>query len=278
MNLSSLRIGAGIFKAALIKQWKLGRRYQGVFVTLFEAVIGLLVFIYAYFAVLGTYEIPLKYRPFFLTSDIIGFLVIGRIVYGLTFSTVWSTGRSLDYEQMAGTIESLIATPANLFTIISGYGWANMLLNWWLLIIPVIGMIFFDSKINLANWPLILLTTFLMLICLVGIGVCLSGIYIMARAASFLAHVLQQPFHFFTGINFPVQLLPTLLQIISYAIPVTYALFVLRKCMLLQIGPAEIFPDLLMLAFVAALTNILAYFFLKFAVKHAKKTGNISLF
>lgn len=278
MSLSTLRGNIGVFKAALVKQWKLTRRYQGVLPILLDALIGLLVFIYVYFTVLGTYEVPSKYRPFYLTADIIGFLVIGRIVHGLTLTTVWGTGRSLDREQMAGTMESLVAAPANLFIIISGYGWANILSNWWLLTIPGIGAIFYNFKINLGNLPLILLTMLLMLVCLVGFGVWLSSIYVMTRSARFLAHVLQQPFHFFTGINFPVQLLPSLLQIVSYSIPITYTLFVLRKSILVQVGITEIFLDLMILVFLTMLTNVLAYFFLKLAVRYAKKSGTISIF
>ena len=66
--------------------------------------------------------------------------------------------------------------------------------------------------------------------------------------------MFQFPMLFLSGVFFPIQLMPTVMQYISKAIPLTYAITALRKVMVLGASINAVRSELIILAIFGAIT------------------------
>jgi ABC-2 type transport system permease protein len=79
----------------------------------------------------------------------------------------------------------------------------------------------------------------------------------------------------FSGVFFPVTLLPPWLRLISYALPFTYALRALRGALMRGAGLAELAPDLLVLLAFVALLLPLSLWSMRYAIGRLKERGEL---
>jgi ABC-2 type transport system permease protein len=80
----------------------------------------------------------------------------------------------------------------------------------------------------------------------------------------------------FSGVFFPVSILPPALQIISALLPFTYALHGLRGALLSGAALADLASDILPLLLFTAVLLPLALWSMRAAVRHLKRTGGVA--
>lgn len=160
---------------------------------------------------------------------------------------------SFVHERTTGTLDRLLTTTATEAEIVAGHALAFSLFG--LLqscVVLVAASLLFDVMIN-GSFLLILLILFLLGLVMQGMGLLFSA---SARtefqAIQFLPLVLF-PSIFLSGVFWPLQSVPELLQPISYVLPLTYAVDGLRSVMIRGWGMDQVGLDAVLLLLFAGL-------------------------
>ena len=208
-----------------------------------------------------------------------GTIIVGTIVYLLYNRLLWGTGVSIQSERWMGTIEVLFVTPTNKMTVLLASGVSSLVeASWWIVCIFSISWMLFGVQPNVASWPTVFLCLTSTMVALLAVGVFFGGFFVLTRAANQLASGLQAPIRFFSGVAFPVSVLPQMLQFVSFVIPVTYGILTLRDSILSGGDINTIWPNIVALYTLAALFLLLAHFTLRAVERRAKKNGTLYMF
>lgn len=213
------------------------------------------------------------------SASLEGFLLIGYVGYNFFYSLIQSAWR-FRFERFDGTLELIFLSPASRFAVIVGNALATLLESMWLLsAFAVLAYAwFFRAQGASIDGVALLVGITVMVVAAVAWGTLLNSLFLLSRDPGFFYTVLQQPLHFFGGVRFPVALFSSWMQAISYALPLTYCLIVLREVVLTGARLPAIWPRLLPLVGLATAMFVASYWLLGVAERRAKRTGAFTLF
>lgn len=163
------------------------------------------------------------------TDDLPGFIFLGGLIGGLIGISFWGVAFSLRSEMEVGTLEPSWLTPTHHQTFVVGRALGSLF--WFLLSqIALFGLGIWLLGLRLrAEMLLALPAVVLAILAMVGIAHLLAGIVLLIREANFFVDTANFLFGMLSGTAFPVTLLPGVLQPISFALPTTYAIDILRS-------------------------------------------------
>ena len=185
------------------------------------------------------------YNPDLLSAYFMIPGVIGQILFMIT--TIL-TATAIVRERERGTIEQLIVTPIRPwelmvgkiipYIILAAVEAAEVILigHFWFRV-PVVG-----------NLGLIALSSGLLLLSSLGIGLFASTVAHTQQEANVMVQMTLLPSFFLSGFFFPIDAMPRALQLISYLSPLRYYLVVIRSLMLKGAGFTAIQNQLIALA------------------------------
>jgi len=171
--------------------------------------------------------------------------IIGMILFALTSIL---TASAIVRERERGTIEQLIVTPIRSWELVIGKMLPYVilaLLN--TLEVLVIGAFWFGVPVRGATL-LILALSGLFLLTSLGIGLLASTFANTQQEAMLIVWMTLLPSIFLSGFFFPIEAMPTVLQWISYAMPLRYYLVIIRSLMLKGVGVAALTGEVVALA------------------------------
>jgi ABC-2 type transport system permease protein len=213
-------------------------------------------------------------------EDYMAFIIIGVALSSLLFTAVQQGGDLLYEEQVFGTLEVTFVSPMNRFSWMFGKT-LGMMVNGiiGLFIVALIGWIFFGIRIeNTISFFTAALGAFMTLVALQGVGFMIGGIGILAKEPHQLIQMLMPFLSFISGMMFPVKILPTWLQYISYSFPLTHGLNIVRRSIMHGWGPDMFIPDFISLTILMIIYPIVGYSIFKKLENRAKSTGSFSTF
>lgn len=186
------------------------------------------------------------------TSDVAGYFVLGATVSGLSFGAFWGSGFAFRREMMNGTLEPLWLVPTRLHAVVAGYALAHTLVS-----LASAAVLFAIGAIFLGTLPWGALAALLPLVLLLEVGMLgvsylVTAVVLMAREPNVLIDFGAYCFQALSGVMFPVTVLPAALAGVSFLLPTTYALDVLRA---VGLGTRPVLPvplELLLLALLSA--------------------------
>ncbi len=185
------------------------------------------------------------YNPDLVSSYFMIPGVIGMILYAITSIL---TATAIVRERERGTIEQLIVTPIRPWELVVGK------------VLPYIVLAFVDTfeVLAIGHWwfgvpvrgdlSLILACSSLLLLSGLGIGLYASTIANTQQEAMLTVWMTLLPSIFLSGFFFPLEAMPTVLQWISYIVPLRYYLVIIRALLIKGVGLAAIWPETLALA------------------------------
>ena len=164
------------------------------------------------------------------------FMVPGVIGQLLFMITTILTATAIVRERERGTIEQLIVTPIRSWELMLGKILPYVILAFIMVIeVLVIGHWWFKVPV-LGNLGLIALTSGLLLLSCLGIGLFASTIANTQQEAMMMVQLTMLPSLFLSGFFFPIEAMPPFLQWVSYLIPLRYYLVIIRALMLKGVG------------------------------------------
>jgi len=184
------------------------------------------------------------YNPDLISSYFMIPGVIGMILFAITSIL---TATSVVRERERGTIEQIIVTPIRPWELVLGK------------ILPYVILAFIDTfeVLALGHWVfgvpirgslgLIILSSGLLLLSGLGIGLFASTIANTQQEAMLTVWMTLLPSIFLSGFFFPLEAMPAVLRWISYIIPLRYYLVILRAVMLKGSGMSAVWVECLAL-------------------------------
>ena len=186
------------------------------------------------------------------------FLAPGFVALTVVTGSLIGVATSISKEKEQGTMDGLLVAPVSNISIIAGKVIAQtvrgMIQGSITLVLTV--LIF---NVRIYGSPIVtVIVMFLGTASFVGVGIILSTVAPDQETANMMASLLQLPMMFLCGIMFPIEQLPSWMQIIGKALPLYYAADALRKVVILNASMNLIMPDILILMAYAAVTMVLA--------------------
>jgi ABC-2 type transport system permease protein len=172
------------------------------------------------------------------------FYVPGVIALIVMVITLMLSSMAVVREKEVGTIEQILVSPITPAEFILGktlpfalIGYADVLL------IAVIGVLWFDVPIR-GNLFLLLVATTFYLMTTLGIGLFISTVSRTQQQAMMSVFLFYFPAVLLSGFMFPIANMPILVQYLTYANPLRYFLVILRGIFLKGAGPGTLWPQM----------------------------------
>lgn len=175
------------------------------------------------------FNVRLQYNPT-LRSAV--YMVPGVMSLVMCLTTIILTSMGVAREKEIGTFETIIAAPIGAREVILGKSIPYMLLG--LMNLPLIlgvAIIVFDVPLRGSLW-LLFLGSLAFIAATVAIGVLISTTVKTQQQALMGGFLFLFPSVLVSGLMFPVENMPKILQVVSYSNPLTYYMELLRNIML----------------------------------------------
>jgi len=172
------------------------------------------------------------------------FLAPGMMMMVVMFSVMLGLPRAISHEKEAGTFDGILAAPTSRFSIILGKTIAQSARGIVQgAVVLLLGVVLFGVVIH-GSVLLVLALLLLGIFSFIGIGIAITAGAKDEETAQTFMMILQFPMMFLSGIFFPVEQMPIVLQYASKALPLTYAAQAMRKVMVLGAGIEDILLEI----------------------------------
>ncbi len=187
------------------------------------------------------------------------FTVPGLMAMIAIMSAMTGLASAITRERELGTLDGIMVTPVRRGSVVVGKVLAQSIRGFvTAMIILVVSWLFFGVHFSGTS---LLWTIFLLLLgtsSFIGIGVMITSAMKEQETAMISMTTLTFPMMFFSGVFFPVQQMPKILQYISYIFPLTYAADALRNVITLNVGWSFIWVDVVVLVGYAIVSSAAA--------------------
>lgn len=208
-----------------------------------------------------------KYFPFVL----IGLALAGSQATGLN-----SFSNAITKEIETGTLEAILCSPTPLESLFYfGSLWSFIVTSIHIAVYLTLGFIFFGMDMARANFPAVIASILLTVSSLAGLGVFSAGFILVFKKGDPVGFFFGTLGRFFSGVYFPVAILPLWLHGLASISPLTYSLDALRKAVLLGQGIPQIEYELRTLALFTIMLLPTGIYFFRWALDRARKDGSL---
>lgn len=147
---------------------------------------------------------------------------------------------SLTQEKEVGTLDGILVAPINRSSILLGKVFAQIVRGFIQTMIVLILAVAAFGVVVYGSVPLVILLLFLTVFSFTGMGILISAIADKQETATILAMLLTAPAIFLCDALFPVEQMPSFMQGLSKAVPLTYAVDALKEVIVLGGGVGNI--------------------------------------
>ncbi|MCB4791331.1 MAG: ABC transporter permease [Elusimicrobia bacterium] len=190
------------------------------------------------------FDIRVLYNPTMETSI---FMVPGIMTLIMSLITIIMVSMSLAREKELGTFETIIAAPIAKWQIIAGKAVPYMLIGLLdALIVLSAGVILFNVPIR-GSLLFLITATMVFVTTTVSIGLLVSSIAQNQQQAMMGTFMFLFPAMLLSGVMFPIENMPAVIQFVAYFNPLMYYVKVIRNVMLKGANPEVVISCIAML-------------------------------
>lgn len=207
------------------------------------------------------------------------YIYVGMVLMGVSWAVVQD-------REHYGMLKYMYTAPLNIYYYLLGRGVAKTVIATMSVLITLCsGVLVFNIPIRFAQIDsvLFIVSLILGLLALAFMGILLGGVSLLtARHNYFIGEALAGALYLLCGAVFPIDVLPKLLQYLSFGFPLTYWLEALRRALLGK-GASQVLAgisDWMLVAILAGSTIllvILSVHFFRWADHRAKEKGLIDM-
>ena len=262
-------------RAVIRREWTIFRRYPSWIIALFVwPVIFPMAYILSSQALAGPNGGGLLiFQRNAGTTEVVGYIAIGTIIWMWQNVVLWNVGFSLREEQLRGTLESNWLSPSWRFSLLLGNSAVHMVTMLIFIGVALLEFsLFFGVRFN-GN-PLVVALMFLASIpSIYGLGFAFASIVITAREANAFVFLVRGLVMIFCGITFPIAVLPHWMQGVAALLPQTYIIYGFREAMLNGADFTTLWPTLQVLLLFGVVWLTIGYASFKRMDRRARRTG-----
>jgi ABC-2 type transport system permease protein len=169
------------------------------------------------------------------------YTIIGGGVMGLWSSLLFTSFYDITRDRREGTLELIVGSPTSLNTILAIRTLANVLTGFLSLLASfLVAEAWFHYHVPLSNAPWILGSAAVLLFSFWTMGLFLANFHAWSRLSGTAVNYLELPIAVICGFMFPVSVLPSWLQALSYGIPLRWSVMALNLSVAESIQTQEI--------------------------------------
>jgi len=162
--------------------------------------------------------------------------------------TTLLTSLAIVKEREIGTLEQLIVTPIRPRELMLGKTVPFVIIGFLDMTLVLLAAVLWFRVPVAGSIPLLFLLSAAFLLTTLGIGLFISTISRTQQQAMMTTFFFLLPSFLLSGFMFPIENMPRLIQLITYAIPLRYFLVIVRGIFLKGNGLAVLWPQVLILA------------------------------
>jgi ABC-2 type transport system permease protein len=164
------------------------------------------------------------------------FMAPGIMAMVIMMAAMIGLAGSVSRERELGTLDGILSAPISRLSIVVGKSFAQGVRGLLQALLTLILAVLLFGVVVHGNLGLLILLLILTVFSFIGIGIMISAVSSEQETAMTIMMTVMFPMIFLSGAFFPVQQMPTALQWVSKAIPLTYSVEALRKCIVLGTG------------------------------------------
>jgi ABC-2 type transport system permease protein len=264
---------ASLFAAFVRRDWAIARSYRVNFgFELVEVILSLVLFFY-----LGRIVDDTRLGDASqLEEGYFAFVVVGLAL--MKFMQTGLTAFALQFrsDQSTGTLEALLVTPASQSLVVLGSATYDLLLaaaSGILMLAIAVAFFGMSLTVSVSSVFILLLAIPASFGLFAAVGIVIAALTVVFKQVATIVNMTTTGIAILAGVYFPLSVLPGLLEDIAKAFPFSWALDLLRACLLG--GDPSIGKLLLLIMFcLVALPASLVLF--GSAVNHAKRAGTLA--
>jgi ABC-2 type transport system permease protein len=188
--------------------------------------------------------LDVRVRPWYnpaLRSE--AYIVPGLVGILLSMTLILITSMAITRERERGTLEQLIVTPIGKTSMMLGKIVPFVLVGYiQMTTVLVLGRVLFDVPIR-GSLVALYAITFAFMVASLGLGLFVSTVARTQAQAMQLSFMLLMPNILLSGFMFPREAMPAGIRWVSYLLPLTYYLRVLRGVLLKGVEVRHLLPD-----------------------------------
>jgi ABC-2 type transport system permease protein len=265
----------GLVAAFIRRDWAIARSYRLPFI--FDVVQSLFSLVLVYFlAKLFTGSVALK--GIGDKAGYFGFAVIGLAVLGVLTTSLVTFAERLRTDQTTGTLETVLATPTPAWLMVlasAAYELLFSTVSAAVMLVAAVVIFGLRFDVNGLGVPLALLAFIVSISAFASLGLAYAAFVMVFKQGNHLLSLVGVALSLFSGVYFPVKLLPTPLRLVSEALPITQGIAVLRQILLANERP---WGKIGILAATAAVFLPLSLMLLDRAINRARRAGTLGQF
>lgn len=268
------------FLAVVRREWTIYVRYPSwVIALLIWPVLFPLVYIFNGKAFAGPDQTGVAvFASFAGTTDYIGFIALGSLLYMWINWVLWSFGAFLRNEQVRGTLESNWLSPMPRILLLAGAGVTSCIQQSFILAISLLEF-YLILGIKIVGNPLDVLLVFILTVpTIYGLGLLFASLVIWAKEVNVMVFLVRGVIMIFCGISFPLAVMPDWMQIVAKFIPMTYAIRAFRISYLTNQGFDAIKGDLIILGVFGVILLILGFIAFQWTETLVRKKGTLGVY
>lgn len=184
-------------------------------------------------------------------------LISLTVILGMVI-TLLLTALSIARERELGTFDQLLVSPATSFEILVGKTVPPLIIAMCLSTFMSCMAIFFFKVPFVGSIALFFISMFVALLSIVGVGLFISSLCKTQQQAILGAFTFQMPATLLSGFVSPIEDMPKIFQLITYADPIRFYLSIQKGLFLKDMSIYDVFSNLIPLMIIAFVTLSLA--------------------
>jgi len=162
-------------------------------------------------------------------ENFMSYVVLGSGLFSFWSCIVFSSIGDIDRERWGATLPLIFVAPCSFRKILTGKILGNTVLSLITFLLTLVAaMVLYRQPIIINNVWLFIAAFMAMLICFVVVSLFFAYLLTLSRKTRTLMNCLDVPIALLCGFAFPVEILPLWVRFISYPLPITWAVKLLR--------------------------------------------------
>ncbi|MCL2200941.1 MAG: ABC transporter permease [Oscillospiraceae bacterium] len=206
------------------------------------------------------------------------FVILGAGLMALWGCICFSSAGDINRERWSGTLSMIYTAPAGFQVIILGKILGNTLLSLLTLLISfVTARVLYGAFFYLPSPFLTLFSLFCAVVCFIVFSTLIAYLLTLSRKTTLYMNLIEIPIVLLCGFVIPISFLPPWIHPLSYILPPTWAVRLLRLS-IQQTGNAEFFATLAILTLITALYGAASLLLYKVIDKQIRKSATLEVF
>jgi ABC-2 type transport system permease protein len=228
---------------------------------------------YCAYHLLAGEEVGARFTQLVGAGNYMSYVILGAAIYLFAVRILLGISRSLITERREGTLESLLLAPSGRLSYFAGISAQWMLVSAGEL--AVLLLLTWPLGLNLrgVDWLALALAVPVALLGCVGLAMMLGALMLATGDTYISQNTLFTAMGLLCGFVFPPQFLPTALQWLGDALPVTGAVRLLRSAALYGQAPAALAGDLAIYSVLGLMYAVAGLAVMRRAERHALEGG-----